>query len=293
MLDVGVYTWAELTRNGMTQSELRRALAAGDCLRLRRGWYATRTADPLAVEAVRNGGALSCVSALSKYGVWIPPGLGELHIRGCSQSHRRWPSRFCRQFGRPESVHHAVDDPLTALRHAIRCLDHEGVIVVCDSMLNRRRRYDRGRLRSVDESLVPTAADIRSVFDGAPRSLVTCLDRCDDRSMSGTETMVRERLRSRGIAVRVQVHIPGLGHVDLVVGDRLVVEVDSVAHHTGEVNYTEDRRRDRAAARQGYLRMPFTYEDVVYRWRETEQDILYAVHNGHHRNRRRRGDCAR
>lgn len=70
--------------------------------------------------------------------------------------------------------------------------------------------------------------------------------------------MARLRLRRKGLDVTVQAHVAGLGHVDLLVGNRLVVEVDSREHHTGHDNYVEDRRRARVAAKRGLLRMPLT-----------------------------------
>ena len=99
--------------------------------------------------------------------------------------------------------------------------------------------------------------------------------------------MVRLRLRSKKVDVGVQVHIPGYGHADLLVGERLIIEVDSKAHHIGLAEYAEDRRRDQVAAGRGLLRMRLTYENVVYGWPETERVILAAVHDGHHRAPRR------
>ena len=275
----GVYRWAELLTLGMSQSQVRRAVRDGSITPVRRGWYAVNGADPRVVAAVRGGGALSCVSALERHGVWVPPTGTDVHIRGNAPAWQRAGAAYCRHFGRPMPVNHAVDDAYIALRHALRCLDHDGIVVVCDSLLNLSRS-PRTRI------LAPT--DIVAAFDGASQGVRACLDRCDGRAQSGTESLARLRLRRLGLTVRVQVYVPGLGHVDLMVGDRLIVEVDSRRHHTGVDNYAEDRRRDRVAARHNLLRVRLTYENVVYGWDETVADILGTVRNGYHRAPRHR-----
>lgn len=108
------------------------------------------------------------------------------------------------------------------------------------------------------------------------------IERCD-RSESGTETMVRLRLKRRQVKVRPQVIIAGIGRVDLLVGDRLVIEVDSRAHHCLEDTYQRDRQRDRTLMTMGYLVIRLTYGDVVHRWPEVEPDILALIRGGAHR----------
>lgn len=279
MVDPGVHPWQEWQRRGVTRSDLRRGLRDGSYLRPRPGWYAADGADPPAVEAVAKHGAVSCLSALGYHDIWLPPTPSKLHIRGNSQSHRDHPGRYCTQFGRPQPVRSAIDDPLTALRHALRCLDPEGITVVCDSLLNTSRRAMAGQ--PVTEILTPT--EVASAFDDAPMNIAACLHRCDDRAASGTESMVRLRLRSKNVKVEVQARIPGLGKVDLLVGDRLIIETDSLQHHTGIKAYREDRRRDQVATRLGMPHLRLTYENVVYEWPETERTILAIIRAGHHR----------
>ena len=85
-------------------------------------------------------------------------------------------------------------------------------------------------------------------------------------------TIIRLRLRARGIRLRSQVDIPGVGRVDFLVGDRLIIEADSVEHHLPK--YHSDRTRDRVATAMGYLMIRLTYEDVVYHWDTALADIL-------------------
>jgi len=92
--------------------------------------------------------------------------------------------------------------------------------------------------------------------------------------------MVRLRLRSAGIRTRSQVEIPGVGRVDHLVGNRLVIECDSVLHHLNK--YQSDRTRDRELAGRGYLVLRLTYEDVVYGWDRVMSDIQSIIRRGDH-----------
>ncbi|GAA2063996.1 hypothetical protein [Williamsia deligens] len=269
MRDTGVLTWDELRARGETQASVRQALADETLLRLRRGWYARSDADSRVVDAVTRGGVLSCVSALRFRGIWVPGCSDDVHARANASRDRT--GRFCSQHGRPESVTGPVDEIPIALRHAARCLDAEGLVVVCDSILN-------GGHFTLD--------DLAAILRDTPVSVRALLDRCDGEAQSGTESMVRLRLRARNIPVRTQVTIPGVGRVDLVVGERLIIETDGERYHSGIERYTEDRRRDREAARLGYITLRLTYADVVDLWGPTEQLILEMVRQRRHRRPR-------
>ncbi|GAA1457568.1 type IV toxin-antitoxin system AbiEi family antitoxin domain-containing protein [Williamsia maris] len=271
----GVVTRRQLDEIGVGETEIRTLLRHGTLRRLRHGWYATPFADPTAVRAVTAGGVLTCLDALHRHGVWIPEHSRGLHLRPPARGARISSTRACRAFGDVDRARSAVDDVPTAIRHAARCLDHEGFVVVCDSALN-------SGLVTIDE--------LRTSLATAPQHIHASLDRCDGKAQSGTETMVRLRLRSKNIAVTTQHHVPSVGHVDLLVGDRLVIEVDSVAHHTGVERYESDRTRDRELIRLGYLPLRFTYRQVVHDWASCETTVIDLVrrrrHLWRHHNRR-------
>jgi very-short-patch-repair endonuclease len=90
------------------------------------------------------------------------------------------------------------------------------------------------------------------------------------------------RLRAAGIRLRTQVVIPGVGRVDFLVGDRLIIEADSREHHLSA--YQADRTRDRVAIGLGYLVIRLTYEDVVYRWDTVYRDIQSVIQRRAHRS---------
>lgn len=112
-------------------------------------------------------------------------------------------------------------------------------------------------------------------------------------SQSGTETLVRLRLRALGMRVRIQAHC-GIGRVDLLVGDRLVIECHSKAHHTGVENYARDRDRDLSLVDGDYLVLTLSYEQVLLDWPRVEAVIRRRVAAGDHlwprSSRRNSGD---
>jgi len=81
--------------------------------------------------------------------------------------------------------------------------------------------------------------------------------------------------------VRIQVEIPGVGTVDTLVGDRLILELDSRAHHLGS-NYEKDRTRDLLAIEQGYIVLRVSYHRVMNDWPSVERVVMALVRRGEH-----------
>jgi len=94
--------------------------------------------------------------------------------------------------------------------------------------------------------------------------------------------MVRFRLRRLGVKVRSQVFIEDVGRVDLLVGKRLVIEVDSRAHHTGESTYQTDRRRDLVLVARGRLVLRFTYHQIVHEWDAVLKELRLLIRSEAH-----------
>jgi very-short-patch-repair endonuclease len=160
----------------------------------------------------------------------------------------------------------AVDSIEIAVASAANCLGAEGLIVVLDSMLNKRM---------ID------MADAKSIVAASRFARLDLAQRCDPKSESGTETLIRLRLRAAGIRVQSQVVISGVGRVDFLVGNRLIIEADSREHHLSK--YQVDRTRDRVAIGLGYLVIRLTYEDVVDRWDVVIADIRSVIRRREHR----------
>ncbi len=270
----GVFTRAEILRLGHTDGSIRRLVDSGALTRLRNGWYATLTADPEVVAAVARGGALSCASALKRHGFWVAPGYTAPHV---TAPHIRGPRGrqlpgFCRHHGRGRPVRGPVDPVDLALACAAKCMSAEDFIVVADSVLNSRAM---------------TTEDLRRALTGLIDARTDrLLDNCDPRAQSGTETLTRIRLRSRGYKVVVQPDRPSGGHSDLAIG-RLILECDSKQHHTSIENYEKDRWQDRKSLLAGRFTIRLTYSMVMHQWDEVFTDIEAFVRADRHRTRQR------
>jgi very-short-patch-repair endonuclease len=265
---VGVLSTAQLAASGWSASAVRRAVAEGRLSRLRPGWLALPGAHAATVRAVRADGCLSCADALRLRGVWVPEALGSGHVRrGRHAAHRR--AVGCRPYGANPRVTSAVDDVETAFRCVLRCGSDEDVVVVADSLLHRGDA---------------TRDELERWMRDAPVRVRALLARVDVAE-SGLESIVRVRLRSCGIRVRTQVWI-GQRRVDLLVGDRLVVECDGAEHHAGWAAHAADRERDRELVAAGYAVVRVTYRQVVDDWDAVLRDVLAIVRRRGHRDRR-------
>lgn len=264
-----------LVEDGVSPTAVRTATAAGAIVLVRRGWYALPSADPEAVSAVRVGGALTAVSAAKLHGLWtLDDGL--LHVSVPRNAARlRTAQAVCihwrREAGPTATAMDSVED---ALLYALGCQSEEAAIVLIDSALN--------------QGLVTRAA-LEERFRGRPARYRRALRRSDGRAESGTETLVRLRLRALGLRVRIQVPF-GRYRVDVLVGDRLVIECHSRAHHTGVEAYARDRRREIALVGEGLRPLTVSYEQILFEWAEVERVILGLVGRREHvwpRRRRR------
>jgi very-short-patch-repair endonuclease len=265
----GVMTTGELRAAGFSERAIVAAVGGGDLIRVRRGFYVWRETAP-EIRTAAQIGSLTCSSALRLAGAWTMPER-RLHVRVGSDSDAVLPGAVVHRFGlAPRS---AVDPPLVALEQLCRCSDDLGIVVVLDSALNRR---------------VASRSDIETLLGSSIRRR-RLLARIDGTSESGIETIARLRLRSRGIKVRTQVPISGIGRVDLLIGDRLVIELDGREWHDSASTFESDRRRDAALAVRGYIVLRYSYRRVMYEWDLVEREVLDLVRRDRHVARGGRG----
>lgn len=278
--DCGVFTLNELTAMGWTPDDVKHARRAETLIPLAYGWVRAANADSQAVAAVHAGGAMSCVSALrfhqrhGESGIWVPPGYGDTHVR--LSKHRKstprpsGPFRWCQGYGQPLPVRTAVDPIPLAIGCAARCLTSEEWIAVVDSVLN------------TTEWTIP---DLQAEMGRLARSVSAMFDRCDPRSQSGTESIVRLRLIATGFDVVVQPSIGGRERADLRIGS-LLIECDGESYHSDKAAYGNDRRRDRMTMLDRWMTMRLTYDDVLYGWDQVLEEIRSVARSDRHRIRR-------
>lgn len=244
-----VHTRADLIAGGLGPRQITAAVREGRLLRVRRDRYMYFRDD--AVEAaVRVGGRLACVSLLAMLGVFVMD-TGALHIHlDRSMSRLRSPLDATRPLSDAErsglKLHwsplgerpsHAFVDIRDALAQAIRCQPVRCAVATLDSAMHR------GLIAPHD------LAELSGRLPARYRVVVTL---ADGSAESGPETFMRLLLRQLGLRYRTQVWIAGVGRVDFLVEDSLIIECDSRAHHEGWVKQRDDRRRDLAAAAMGY-----------------------------------------
>ncbi|GAA4666003.1 endonuclease domain-containing protein [Gordonia humi] len=265
-MDTGVYRWGQLCRLA-PKKDIELAIADGMVTKLRHGWYSTPAADKRVEHAVRIGGVVSCATALEMHGVWVPAQRNRLHVRGNDGAARTHPL-WCRQHGRQPREFESVDDMLTALRHAARCLPPEDFVVVCDSIVNKGL-MDR--------------SDLIAEFVDRSAKFQRVLDKIDGRAESGIETMVRLRLQALNIHARPQVRIPMVGRVDLLIGTSLIIETDGVEFHSSPDAGENDKRRDSEAHALGFHTIRLTYRQVTGDWAWALRQIRAMMRRGEHR----------
>ncbi|SDZ35479.1 Protein of unknown function [Herbiconiux ginsengi] len=280
----GVGSLAQLSAVGIRTSDVKNAVARGDVERVRRGWVALPGAPESVVRAVRVGGRVSCLSVLRHSGLWCATD-HRLHVRVPADSTRLSSPHDRRvPLGRPERfgivVHRSyradgldepdgpVDSVDWALLHSITCQSKMDAIVTLDSALHS------GRISRTELEFL--CADL-------PAKYRAYLALTDPNAASGLETKARLGLRRYNIASRSQVKIRGVGYVDLLVGDRLVIETDGREWHTKPEAYAEDRRRDLALAELGYLVVRLSYDQVMGEWDRVVTVIRAIVARGEHR----------
>jgi very-short-patch-repair endonuclease len=287
--DGGIFTLAMLESLGIGESKRAALLRTGALVRLRYGWFARPDADIDRARAVRIGGRITCVTALKQQGLWVMPDR-RLHVAVRENASRlRCPDdrrkRWDPQSHPTISLHwaeHAWDGPAapavenlgTSIAHLLRCLDRNSAIVTIDSALNT----------TVGDRRLLTMSELGLVINQLPASYQRILDLVDPRAQSGLETLARLKLRGRGIRVRTQAKIERVGRVDVLIGDRLVLELDGRTHHLGD-NYELDRARDLELFRQGFTVLRVSYRQVMYEWESVEAIILQAVRRGDHLRR--------
>ncbi len=266
----GVARAHDLRDAGLSKRSLAAAVVDGSLIRLHRGLYGHPDADDRLLHAARHGGRLACTDALRWHVAWVLPAPG-IHVALPPDGHpmphacadevvRHWDA------GASAVTGWVVPVP-TALEQLSRCGEVEQFVVALESALARRllSRSEVGPLRA---RLRPSR---RAVVDFA-----------GFQAESGLESLTRWRLHLRGIECRQQIELPLIGRVDLVVGDCLIIELDGRGHHSSEVAFALDQRRDAAAAVQGFRTLRFSYAQVVHEWDSVEAAVMTVVVAGLH-----------
>jgi len=220
---------------------------------------ALRGADPMLVAAARKGVVLSCVTLAARRDLWVTAA-AEAHVAAPTNSGHARSVRGVVHWSRPIFPRDpdVLEDSIeNALILVARCQPHEDALATWESAL---------RTKVVDPDVLA-----RADLPAAARELLAEARPFAD---SGTETIFRARLRWLDVALTPQVWI--LGHrVDLLIGERLVVQIDG-GHHVG-VQRNSDIAHDAELTLRGYHVIRVGYDQVMNQWGAVQNVILAAI----------------
>ena len=247
----------------------RRAAARSEAVtRIRRNWLATANAPDDLRTAAASGGRLACISVARRSGWWIPDGVDErVHVSldphgappaGDVVAH--WSTSIA-----PAPGFGLVESTEDALSHIATCTTPETARIIWESAI-------RVEQLSVDA--------VRRIRWPSPAARA-CADAVTGLSDSGLETIAVVRLSRWGVSIRQQ-HVIGGRPVDLLIGERLVIQIDGFSHHSSSAQRTKDVAFDAELTLRGYTVLRFTYAQVVHDWDAVERAIARAIAAGAH-----------
>jgi len=282
----GIRTTADLISTGMTARDIATAVERGRLERLRRGVYAdAHVADDLK-RAVRVGGRLTCVSAARLHGLRLLRPPCALHVEVSSNAGRlRHPDTgsVAPVAQLPVRLHwERVADPIggmapldRCLGHMMRCLPAEEALCALDSA-RERVEWRPGQAPLLDDR------HFERLLLRLPSELRAIAERSSSGSQSIGETLARERLSGAGIPVREQVRLPGGYSADLLIGERLVFEVDGEGPHGLPGAFDRDRARWGWIKGIGYAHLSYSHTQVLEEWDEILSVVRLHMRRGDH-----------
>ncbi len=276
----GAATRQVLLRSGFSPGLLARLVATGEIVRPMRGWYAIPESHPDLIRSIRVGGCVACVSAARLHGlaaapgdalhVWVKPGSGRL--RDPDDRYQRLDptedARVVLHWDAHDIHRSRLVVPLeVCLAQVVACQQGDLAIATLDSAVHFRRL---------------TLTSLRMMATTWPSTSASLLSEVDGRAESFIESVLRVRLRRAGIPCEAQVPVAGRFRLDLLVGNRLAIEVDGYETHHEREQIESDRAREGALVSLGFRILRFTYRQVMYDWQTVLDTIRACVERGEH-----------
>lgn len=265
----GIATAAELIERGIPGSSLR-AAAGSSVTRIREGVYALPDCDPVIVAAARIGGRLAGASAARHHGIWAPPS-HRLVVEVPPGRHiDRPPDALILRPRRHDGRRYGVAPLPAVIPQVLATEPAPFAVAILDSALRRSPM---------------SKFDLELICRDLPAKRRSLLALVDERSESGTESVVRVALRLVGIHAVPQVRVPrtDFDRLDLLVGDRLVIECDSRAFHSTPEQLDRDNERDLTLMALGFVVVRVRYRHAMHRLGEVIHAIGRLVDDGVHR----------
>ncbi|KYH44821.1 endonuclease domain-containing protein [Branchiibius sp. NY16-3462-2] len=260
----GIVPTRRLRAAGVSDHQIRQALQQRTIHRVRKGWVAVAEVDREIVQAIRAHGVLTCISEAARRGLWSMDD-GQLHIAVHSHGGRiatagcvaHWATPWV-----PRDPDAAVDPIENVLVMVAQCQSRENAVATWEGAFRRK--------------LVTPDVMRRLALPPRGREVLKVASLWSD---SGLESIVTDRLRWLKLRVVPQAWIAD-HWVDLLIGDRLVVQIDGTHHVDGQRE--EDIAHDARLALLGYTVIRVSYLQVMNDWPTVQHRIMLAVAQGLH-----------
>ncbi len=238
----GVARAKHLAAAGVSDFQLKSALARGAVSRVARGVYAVPDADARLIAIRSLPAEPACATAAQFQGLWVLEPAPQPHIAVTHS--RRYPGFVCHRSAAPPTL-------LDTVVQSLRCLpDLDGLVIAESAVVLKGLPLAALRQR------------LAGRHDARERRMV---DSIVPQSQSIIECMARYWLRRAGFHVESQVNIPGMGHLDLMVDGRLGIETDGAGFHMDRTSFEEDRRRWNVTTRLGIPTLVVSYALLLNR----------------------------
>ena len=263
----GVAHTSDLYRAGFSKHLIGAAAAQGLVTRVRRSWILGPGVDQASAHAVRFSGRVSCVTQAKALQLWVPdapeshiavpPKTAGAQVPAVRLHWAKGPAPFAPR---------AIADPLiNVLFQVARCQPTADALAIWESAV-RKNLISAEVLQRVGWHSTRAHLLARSV--GA-------------LSDSGLETHFVELMRQIGVRVRQQVWIDG-HPVDILIGDRLIVQLDGFEHHRTAADRRRDIRADARLAVRGYTVLRFDHAQVLFEKAFVQESVRAAMAQGLH-----------
>lgn len=260
----GVTLTTKLVDSGVATARIKRAVGAGRLVRPSRGWVALPSADPVLIRAAQSRVILTCVTAAARRGLW-DVGDDTFHVAVSPHARPADGIRARIHWCEPMILRAPgtlVDSVPNLLSIVAKCQPYEQALTIWESAI-RRKQITPDTMRTLPLS----ARSLRILDDARPFA--------DE----GTESILFVRLTWLGLPMRRQIMV--LGHrVDLLIGDRLVIQVDG-GHHVDQQR-TSDNKHDARLRLAGYHTIRVSYWQLMHEWHVVQDLILGAIARGLH-----------
>lgn len=241
----GVISAGALAANGFGRAKVAAAQRSGVLQRTGRGYYRLEDAPDELVAAASLGASLTCVSAARLHGWWVLNAPEVLHLR----ADKSVDVPGIRLHRGKRSASRLMCSPPAIVLDAFRCLPPLDALVIAESAVVSSAVSKAVLIRAFGR---PQDWRVRAVLEGISRKTASPLEVC-----------ARYHLCAAGFSVRREVMVEGVGRVDFLVGDRLIIELDGYEFHSDRTEYRNDRARWNRATAGGFITLRITAEMIL------------------------------